>query len=98
MVCVAEPVAPALSVTVRRAAYVAALRYVWEVVTPLPVLPSPKTQPYEMILPSGSDEPAASKLTTRGAAPEVGEAVKEALGATFSPPRALTWIVRVVEP
>ncbi len=40
---VVESVAPAPSVTVRRTVYVPSAAYVWLVVRPVPVLPSPKS-------------------------------------------------------
>ena len=54
--------------------------YVWLAVTPDELAPSPKLQAYEVIEPSESDEPDPLKLTANGACPDVGEAVKLAVG------------------
>src|SRR5262245_44549135 len=54
---VAEAVAPLSSVTVRRAWEAPAAPYAWVVDDPVPVWPSPKSQAYVAIVPSGSLEP-----------------------------------------
>ena len=47
-----------------------------------------------MIEPSESDEPDALKLTANGACPDVGVAVKLAVGELLETGVADTWIVR----
>ncbi len=49
-----------------------------------PVLPSPKSQEYDAILPSMSEEPSASKFISNGACPDIGDAVKYAVGGVFT--------------
>ena len=48
------------------------------------------------MLPSGSDEPEASKFTLSGASPDVGEALKLALGGWLAG-RTVTLVVSVSE-
>jgi len=48
-----------------------------------------------MTVPSGSDEEDASNSTVRGASPELGEAVKLAVGGMFG--TGETWMIREVE-
>src|SRR5690625_100359 len=73
-------VAPSSSVTVSAPGYVPASVYSCEAVTPVSVVPSPKSQTYEVMVPSSSVEVEAS---TASSSPEV-EDVKSATGATFS--------------
>src|SRR3954470_20675393 len=90
------PVAPWLSVTVRLAAYVPGVVYGWETWAPLPfVVPSPKSQEYEIGSWSGSLDPVPSKVTESGAAPLVGFAVATAIGGWFDAKYWIRWIVPV---
>ena len=57
--------------------------------------PSPKSQAYEAIVPSGSDEPVPLNEMATGAWPDVAEVVNDAVGATFG---AATVIVLVIVP
>ena len=45
---------------------------------------SPKLQAYEVMEPSGSEDAEALKFTANGAWPEVGEAVKLAVGGVLA--------------
>src|SRR5438445_4794841 len=74
-----------LSVTVRVALNVAKVRYEWDTVTPLPPLESPKSQAYETMFPSGSEEPEASNATGEPTIAGFGVAVKEAIGGRPEP-------------
>jgi hypothetical protein len=66
IVWVSKSVSPSLSVTVSVTVYVPAVAYVWLGSTPLPLgLLSPKSQEYEAMKPSGSDDEEASKSTVR---------------------------------
>jgi len=67
---------------------------VWLAVAPDELPPSPKLQAYEVIEPSESDEPDALKPTANGACPDVGVAVKLAVGGALGTGAADTWIVR----
>src|SRR2546422_1627638 len=69
-----------LSVTVRVALNVAEVRYVWAAVTPLAPDESPKSQAYETMFPSGSEDPEASKATGEPTIAGFGVAVKDAIG------------------
>src|SRR3972149_6578769 len=71
------PWRPWSSVTVRTIVFEPAVIYVWTAVTPLPAgVPSPQSQEYTTIVPSGSEEAGAATLTdSRGI-----EAVKLAVG------------------
>ena len=52
------------------------------------LVPSPKSQLRELMLPSGSVDRLLLKLTVSGAGPEVFDAVKYATGATLAAPAA----------
>src|SRR6266545_1524729 len=83
-VTVAEAVAiaPPLSATVARAVQVPAA-YVWVAVAPgcgPTTVPSPKSNRYDAIVPSGSLEPEASAVTVSGAVPDDGVTVSRATG------------------
>src|SRR2546425_13357979 len=69
-----------LSVTVRVALNVPKVRYEWDTVTPLPPLESPKSQAYETMFPSGSEEPEASNATGEPTIAGFGVGEKEAIG------------------
>src|SRR2546426_292563 len=69
-----------LSVSVRVALNVPKVRYVWATVTPLPPVESPKSQAYETMFPSGSEEPEASNATGEPTITGFGVAVKDATG------------------
>jgi hypothetical protein len=56
----------------------------WLAATPDELPPSPKVQAYEVMKPSESEEPEALKLTAKGAWPDVGEAVKLAVGGLLA--------------
>ena len=58
-----------LSVIVRVTVYVPAELYVCETLAPVPLFVSPKSQTYDTMPPSGSEDPEASKLTVMGAWP-----------------------------
>src|SRR5436190_405556 len=109
--CVA--VAPALSVTCTLAVHVPAA-YVWVMVAcdcgPMTV-PSPKSNRYEAIEPSGSEEPDASAVTASGSVPDDGVTVSAALGGwlrratatvtelvAVAPTLSVTWTLAVHVP
>ena len=70
--------------------------YVCEVVAPVPEVLSPKSQAYELIEPSESDEAVPLKFTASGAWPEVADAVNDATGDWFGS-GAVTTIVLVTD-
>ena len=87
-----------------RIVYVPADVKVWEPLGPVPDIPSPKSQLYVMIVPSGSCEPEASSLTDSGAVPEDGVTMNWASGG-FGPESrfaelvtAICWYVESVCP
>src|SRR6266542_2235383 len=87
-VTVAEAVAiaPPLSVTVTLAVQVPAA-YVWVAVAPgcgPTTVPSPKSNRYDAMLPSGSDDAEASAVTASGAVPDDGVTVSLATGGWFA--------------
>src|SRR3990172_9089043 len=60
---VVSPVVPSSSATVRVTSYGPGAPYRRDAITPVSRSPSPKSQSYEVIDPSGSEEPDASKST-----------------------------------
>jgi hypothetical protein len=82
---VAEPVAPLSSVTTNVTTHAVRLEAnVWLGLGEVEVAPSPKSQAYDVIVPSGSWEPAEPKLTARFPWPRVVEALMAATGARFA--------------
>ena len=69
----------------------------WLAIIPGALPPSPKLHAYAVMEPSESAEPDALKLTARGASPDVGVAVKLAVGELLEIGVADTWIVREAE-
>ena len=69
-----------LSVTVRVTLNVLYVGYEWNVTAPLPPVESPKSQAYETIVPSRSEEPEPSKVTFAPTIAGFGFAVNEAIG------------------
>ena len=58
----------------------------WLVTDDVLELPSPKFQRYVVMLPSESEDPAASKFTSRGAVPVLTSTPANAIGRTLVPP------------
>src|ERR1043165_7570349 len=82
----AEPVAPWLSVTVSRTVQVPAANVcvaVAEACGPTTV-PSPKSNRYEAIEPSASEDAEPLAVTVSGAVPEDGETVSRATGGRWA--------------
>ena len=71
---------PLSSVTVNTAVYEPGAAYVCDTDTPDPTEPSPKSQTYSTIEPSGSDDPDPSRATTNGPGPSDGDAETTATG------------------
>src|SRR2546429_9495786 len=67
-----------LSVTVSVTLNVPNVGYEWEMMAPLPFVRSPKSQTYESMVPSGSEEPDASKATVAPSITGFGVAVNDA--------------------
>src|SRR5260221_518157 len=91
-VAAAEPVAPRLSVTMTRTVQVPAAN-VCVAVAPAcgpTTVPSPKSNRYEAMVPSASDEADAFAVTLSGAGPLEGETVSRATGAWFAGVDAVT--------
>ena len=74
------PVNPSLSVTLSVTLYVPGAGYGWVVMTPVPIVESPKSQRYATIVPSRSSEADASKLTFAPTVAGFGAAVNVAIG------------------
>src|SRR2546428_10617526 len=66
--------------TVRVTLKVPNVRYEWAMIAPLPFVRSPKSQTYESMVPSGSEEPDASKATVAPSITGFGVAVNDATG------------------
>ena len=81
---VSEALAPLLSVTVRRTEYEPGAEKTWLAVAPVPVVPSPKLQAYETIVPSGSWDAVASNVTDCPAVGPEGDEVNDATGVWFA--------------
>jgi len=69
-----------LSVTVSVTLNVPNVGYAWVVMASLPPVESPKSQAYETMAPSGSEELEPSKVTVAATSAGFGFAVKEAIG------------------
>jgi hypothetical protein len=76
---VSVSVAPSLSVTVNATVLAPAEAKAWAVVGPLPLPPSPKSHTYDVIDPSGSNDPDPSKLHVN----PVHDTVNDATGTRF---------------
>ena len=80
-VCVVVPVRPLLSVTVKRTTNVPALAYVLVVETPVPMVPSPKSHAYEVIVVADAlVDPDPLTATAWPTAGEAGEKLRLAVG------------------
>jgi hypothetical protein len=94
----AELVAPLLSVTVRRTTYDIPSEKVWVTVSPDPVVPFPKSQAKETIVPSLSRDPLASNVTAWPTVGLAGEKTNEAVGGWFGASRVSRTLTSVVCP
>ena len=77
------PTSPSSSVTVSVTVYVPASVYVACVVTPVAVVPLPRSHEYEVIVPSESVDVEPLRLTVYGMVPAVDTTRATAVGGTF---------------
>ncbi len=86
---------PSLSVTVKVMVWLPSVVYEWEAVMPVPLgVPSPQSQEYPVIEPSGSVDEVPSTETLI----PFTVLVKLALGSWFAAVTVIGWVTRLVSP